>query len=89
MIHLNDYFIVRVSESFMDDGKLTYEKIRVVGVNVKESYVSPMYLSICKDGTVMPLNVECLPRFLGVYHKDELDTEDFIAELECYYNKLD
>ena len=89
MIHLNDYFIVRVDEDFMKDGKLTYKKNRVVAVNVKESYISPIYLSICKDGTVMPLNTECIPGFLGVYHKDELDTEQFIADLEVYYNKLD
>ena len=29
MIHLNDYFIVRVDEDFMKDGKLTYKKIEL------------------------------------------------------------
>ena len=73
----------------MKVSKLFYEKIRVIGVNIEESYISPIYLCICKDGVIMPLITDCIPGFIGVYHKDELDTEDFIADLEVYYNKLD
>ena len=89
MIHLKDYFIVMANEDFMQNGKLVYKKVRIVGVNIEQSYANPIYLSICKNGLVMPLTVDCMPGFIGVYHKDELDTEDFIADLEAYYNKLD
>ena len=77
-------YSVYANDEEMLKGNLKYYKFKVLAINTYNYEI----VELCKDShdVVTPSNVD---NFIGLYEESELDTEDFIADLEVYYNKLD
>ena len=77
-------YSVYANDEEMLKGNLKYYKFKVLAINTYNYEIVELY----RDGhdVVTPSNEDS---FIGLYEESELDTEDFIADLEVYYNKLD
>ena len=77
-------YSVYANDEEMLKGNLKYYKFKVLAINTYNYEI----VELCRDShdVVTPSNVD---NFIGLYEESELDTEDFIADLEVYYNKLD
>ena len=77
-------YSVYANDEEMLKGNLKYYKFKVLAINT----YNYEFIELCRDGhEVVTPNDE--DSFIGLYEESELDTEDFIADLEVYYNKLD
>ena len=74
---------IYANEEELLKGNLKYFKNKILAVNVDRCE----YLEMCRDEISL---VVChySDNFIGFYEDHELDTEDFIADLEVYANKL-
>ena len=77
-------YSVYANDEEMLKGNLKYYKFKVLAINTYNYEFVELY----RDGheVVTPSSEDS---FIGLYEESELDTEDFIADLEVYYNKLD
>ena len=77
-------YSVYANDEEMLKGNLKYNKYKVLAINTNNYEV----IELCRDShdVINPSNEDS---FIGLYEESELDTEDFIADLEVYYNKLD
>lgn len=74
---------VYANKEEMLKGNLIYYKNKVLAVNVDRLE----YLEMARDGIDF-FDSSSSEDFIGFYEDHELDTEDFIADLEAYANKL-
>ena len=76
-------WVVYANKEEMLKGNLAYIKNKILAVNTDRLE----YLEMCRDGIDFFDSTES-ENFIGFYEDHELDTEDFIADLEAYANKL-
>ena len=74
---------IYANEEEMLKGSLAYYKSRVLAVNIDKDEC----LEMNRDAITF-WDSSCSSNFIGFYEDYELDTEDFIADLEAYANKL-
>lgn len=74
---------IYANEEEMLKGNLAYHKSRVLAVNIDKDE----YLEMSRDAITF-WDSSYSSNFIGFYEDHELDTEDFIADLEAYANKL-
>ena len=77
-------YSVYANDEEMLKGNLKYYKSKVLAINTNNYEV----IELCRDCHDVT-NPNDISNFIGLYEEHELDTEDFIADLEVYYNKLD
>ena len=77
-------YSVYANDEEMLKGNLKYYKFKVLAINTYNHEIVELYRY--RHDVVDPNDIS---NFIGLYEERELDTEDFIADLEAYYNKLD
>ena len=82
---LQSIYSVYANDEEMLKGNLKYYKFKILAIN-SYNYEEIVELRGGSHEVVTPSNEDS---FIGIYRESDLDTEDFIAELEAYYNKLD
>ena len=78
-------YSVYANDEEMLKGNLKYYKFKILAIN-SYNYEEIVELRGDSHEVVTPSNEDS---FIGIYKESDLDTEDFIADLEVYYNKLD
>ena len=78
-------YSVYANDEEMLKGNLKYYKFKILAIN-SYNYEEIVELHGDSHEVVTPSNEDS---FIGIYRESDLDTEDFIADLEVYYNKLD
>lgn len=78
-------YSVYANDEEMLKGNLKYYKFKILAIN-SYNYEEIVELRGDSHEVVIPSNEDS---FIGIYRESDLDTEDFIADLEVYYNKLD
>ena len=82
---LQSIYSVYANDEEMLKGNLKYYKFKILAIN-SYNYEEIVELRGDSHEVVIPSNEDS---FIGIYRESDLDTEDFIADLEVYYNKLD
>ena len=82
---LQSIYSVYANDEEMLKGNLKYYKFKILAIN-SYNYEEIVELRGDSHEVVTPSNEGS---FIGIYRESDLDTEDFIADLEVYYNKLD
>lgn len=77
-------YSVYANDEEMLKGNLKYYKSKVLAINTYNYEI----VELDRDCHNV-VNPNDISNFIGLYEERELDTEDFIADLEVYYNKLD
>ena len=76
-------YSVYADDEEMLKGNLKYIKSKVLAINTNNYEV----IELCRNCHEV-VNPNDVSNFIGLYEESELDTEDFIADLEVYYNEL-
>ena len=76
-------YSVYADDEEMLKGNLKYIKSKVLAININNYEL----IELCKNCHEV-VNPNDVSNFIGLYEESELDTEDFIADLEVYYNEL-
>lgn len=88
LLPVEDLVVVYANDEEFLKGKFVYTQREVLGIDIGLCYLN----ELVDDENVKRISFKELlntSNFIGIYTKNELLEEDFIAELEAYYNKLD
>lgn len=88
LLPVEDLVVVYANDEEFLKGKFVYTQREVLGIDIGLCYLD----ELVNDEYARRISFKELlntSNFIGIYTKNELLEEDFIADLEVYYNKLD
>ena len=88
LLQVEDLVVVYANDEEFLKGKFVYTQREVLGIDIGlcclDELVNDEYIRRISFKELLNTS-----NFIGIYTKNELLEEDFIADLEVYYNKLD